>query len=86
MVDQYPTRGTEESIFDRLDPVVRGKEEGEFSLSNEEAKFFEKNGFVIFPEFFSQKEVESYIMPPYTMTKTQIFDILSVAKAAIEQL
>jgi ectoine hydroxylase len=60
MTDLYPTRGSEEKIIERTDPVIYGEAEGEFSLSDAEAAYFESNGFIVFPEFFSQEEIETF--------------------------
>lgn len=57
MKDLYPTRGSEEKILDRVDPVIHGEAEGQFALTDEEAAYYEKNGLIVFPEFFSQEEV-----------------------------
>lgn len=57
MTDLYPTRGAEEQIFDRPDQVVYGRPEGAYALDDAEAAFFERNGFIVFPEFFSPAEV-----------------------------
>jgi ectoine hydroxylase len=60
MTDYYPTRGNEEKILERTDPVVYGEPKGEFPLSNAEASYFESNGFIVFPEFFSADEVDAF--------------------------
>lgn len=61
MKDLYPTRGSQEKILDRADPVIHGKGDGTFALSDEEASFYEENGFIVLPEFFSQKEIGSFL-------------------------
>ncbi len=59
--DLYPTRGDNENIFERNDPVVYGRGDpiGEESLSQEELRSYEKNGYIIFPDLFSSDEVEA---------------------------
>jgi ectoine hydroxylase len=57
MTDWYPTRGEEEKIIDRVDEIIRGEAKGEKALSPDEAAYFETNGFIVFPEFFSEEEV-----------------------------
>ncbi|SFP97467.1 phytanoyl-CoA dioxygenase family protein [Hydrogenimonas thermophila] len=60
MKDYYPTRMEKEDILDRVDPVIYGKPVGEYSLKPEEASFYEQNGFIIFPNFFSEEEVNEF--------------------------
>ena len=60
MKDLYPTRGSEEKILERIDPVIHGEAEGEYALSDEEAAYFEAHGLIIFPEFFSEAEINQY--------------------------
>ena len=57
MKDCYPTRGEAEEIIDRVDPVVHAEASGAHALKREEADYFEANGFILFPEFFSETEV-----------------------------
>jgi ectoine hydroxylase len=59
MRDLYPSRGTKECIIDRVDPVVHGDAAGENALRADEADYFEANGFIVFPEFFSEEEVRT---------------------------
>jgi ectoine hydroxylase len=61
--DLYPTRGTEEHIFERVDPVIYGGGEprGKYSLTQEELGFYEQNGFLVAPGVFSQQEVDTFI-------------------------
>lgn len=61
MKDLYPTRGSEEKILERIDPVIHGEAEGKYALKSDEAAYFEANGFIIFPEFFSEEEVSKYL-------------------------
>lgn len=57
--DLYPSRTNEEKIFPRVDPTVYSKETvGEHSLDENELKYYEKNGFIMFPNMFSKSEVE----------------------------
>lgn len=60
--DLYPTRGTQERILERPDPVVFGKGEqrSRFGLEPEQIASYEKNGFLIFPDFFSPREVQLF--------------------------
>jgi ectoine hydroxylase len=57
MQDLYPTRRKEEKIVDRVDDVVYSKSSKKYSLKEDEVMFFEENGYIIFPEFFTEKEV-----------------------------
>ena len=55
-IDFYPTRvGPECKVLPRTDPVLYSNTLT--TLSEENAKFFEKNGFLIFENLFSTKEV-----------------------------
>ncbi|MGD8707502.1 MAG: ectoine hydroxylase [Nitrosopumilaceae archaeon] len=57
-MDFYPTRtGKDSKIIPRTDSVVYG--ESFVSLSEDHAKFFEKNGYLIFENLFSENEVKS---------------------------
>ncbi|MFT7823556.1 MAG: phytanoyl-CoA dioxygenase family protein [Sulfurimonas sp.] len=60
MRDLYPTRGSEEKILECTDPVIHGEAAGEYALSDDEAAFFEANGFILFPGFFSSEEVKTF--------------------------
>lgn len=60
MQDLYPTRGSEEKVLERIDPVIHGEAGGEYALSDEEAAYFEAHGLIIFPEFFSEAEINQY--------------------------
>ncbi len=60
MKDLYPTRGSDEMIMPRVDAVLHGKAEGKHALSEQETAFFEANGFVVFPGFFSEEEVSAF--------------------------
>lgn len=61
--DFYPTRGSEEQLFERVDPVVYGTGEpsGKYSLMQEQLGFYEQNGFLVVPGVFSQQEVDALI-------------------------
>lgn len=60
--DDYPTRGEEEKIIDRCDPVVfsDGQPAGKHSLEEEALRSYENNGFIRFPAFFSKGEVQNF--------------------------
>lgn len=60
MQDLYPTRGSTETIIDRADPVVHGTAAGAHALKEDEARYFEANGFIVFPGFFSDEEVAGF--------------------------
>jgi ectoine hydroxylase len=60
MRDLYPTRGSKEKIIDRVDPVVHGRASGEYALNSDEADYFEANGFIVFPGFFSEEELAGF--------------------------
>jgi ectoine hydroxylase len=61
--DLYPTRGTEEHIYERVDQVVYGggTPRGAHSLTQEQLDFYEENGFIVIPDVFSRKEVEVFV-------------------------
>lgn len=62
MQDFYPSRGEEERIIDRVDNTVYSQEVvGEYSLDNISKKDYDENGFIMFPNLFSQDEVEEMI-------------------------
>lgn len=60
--DLYPTRGTNEFILKRVDPVVFGGGEprSRFSLTPEQLGFYERNGYLVVPDVFSAAEVEIF--------------------------
>ncbi len=58
--DMYPTRVSNERIIERPDPVIHGTGSGAHALSPKEAESFESNGFIVFPEFFSDDEVAEF--------------------------
>lgn len=60
MTDLYPSRGKHEEIIDRADAVVHGEAAGEHALARDEAAYFEANGFIVFPGFFSEEEVREF--------------------------
>ena len=61
--DLYPTRGKQEDIFERVDPVVygEGQPKGEHSLTTEQLDFYARNGFIVIPDVFSKQEVDVFI-------------------------
>ncbi|GAB4363814.1 MAG: ectoine hydroxylase [Methylohalobius crimeensis] len=61
--DLYPTRGTQEYLTERIDPVVYGDGEpkGEHSLTQEQLDIYEQNGFIVVPDVFSRAEVDTFI-------------------------
>lgn len=61
MEDIYPSRGSDEKILERNDPIFFGQEEKKTknSLSKEQIRFYIDNGFLLFPDFFNPQEVES---------------------------
>jgi ectoine hydroxylase len=61
MKDLYPSRGNEEKIIKRVDKTVYAKEKiGKYSLDEKELEIYEKDGFIIIPEVFSQKEIKKF--------------------------
>lgn len=72
--DLYPTRGQEERIFERVDPVVfgNGEPEGKHSLNREQLDFYEQNGFLVVPNVFSREEVDIF---------TQEYESLAISDA-----
>lgn len=61
--DLYPTRGDEERIIDRVDPVVfaKGPSAGKHPLDESGLRSYEENGFILFPGLFSKEEVRSFL-------------------------
>ncbi len=57
MQDFYPTRGNAEKIIDRADPVIHGTATGNHALKEDEAAYYEANGFIVFPDFFQGKKL-----------------------------
>jgi ectoine hydroxylase len=61
MKDLYPSRGNEEKTIKRVDKTVYAKEKiGKYSLDEKELEIYEKDGFIIIPEVFSQKEIKKF--------------------------
>lgn len=60
MHDLYPTRGDEEQIIDRKDPVVHENQNMERPMGDKELTFFEKNGFIMFADLFSAAEIDTF--------------------------
>ncbi|RMF09739.1 MAG: ectoine hydroxylase [Alphaproteobacteria bacterium] len=59
--DLYPSRlGGTPRILDRVDPVVYGKPGSNAPLSAEDTAFYERNGYLFIPEFFSSKDIAAY--------------------------
>jgi ectoine hydroxylase len=69
--DLYPTRGAKEEIFARPDPVVFGSREPEspYGLKPDEVDSYEKNGFLIFPDFFAPEEVDLFLNEFYGLCR-----------------
>lgn len=62
MQDLYPSRKDKEKILERVDKVVYSKKRvGVNSLNNIELDEYEKNGFIVFPNIFSQDEISEMI-------------------------
>jgi ectoine hydroxylase len=62
MNDLYPSRKETESIIERVDPTVYSdKVVGEYSIDNISRKEYEDNGYVVFPNLFSQDEINEMI-------------------------
>ena len=62
--DLYPSRlGRELDMFERLDPVVydRPQAPGRGPLADEQVASYERDGYLFFPEFFSQTEIRRFI-------------------------
>lgn len=61
MTDKYPSRKLDKPTWtDRKCPIVYAKNKNENILSNDDVKFFEENGFIIFNNLFSNKEVNQF--------------------------
>lgn len=60
--DLYPTRGREEKIVERVDPIVYGdgQPRGGHSLTPEQLHYYAQNGFIVIPGVFSQQEVDAF--------------------------
>lgn len=59
--DLYPSRTNEEKILLRVDPTVYSNEMiGEHSLDEKQLKYYEENGFIVFPNMFSKDEVNEF--------------------------
>ncbi len=60
MEDLYPTRLEEEKILERKDPVFFGDKTSNvpYGLKPDEVGYYEQNGFLLFPEFFSEEETQ----------------------------
>lgn len=53
----YPTRGQEERLIERKDPIFYGYQRMPDGLNYEQLNCYEKRGFVIIPNAFSKSEV-----------------------------
>jgi ectoine hydroxylase len=62
VVDLYPTRGSEEKIVQRPDPVIYGdgRPRGRHSLGPDQLDFYARNGFIVIPGVFSRREVDLF--------------------------
>ena len=61
--DLYPSRlGRRLDMFERLDPVVydRPRAPGRGPLSEEQVATYERDGYLFFPEFFTQSEIHRF--------------------------
>ena len=56
--DPYPTRGKEELLLPRTDPVVygAGRPSGRFALTPEQLAFYADNGYLVVPDVFTAQE------------------------------
>jgi ectoine hydroxylase len=62
MQDLYPSRGSEEKIINRTDPVVYSvKSVGKESLDNISKQQYEDNGFIIIPNVFKADEIKELV-------------------------
>lgn len=59
MQDLYPTRTDKETIIDREDPVSYENQHFGGPLDDEELTFYEKNGFIVFPDLFNRQEMDA---------------------------
>lgn len=68
-IDLYPTRGEEERILDRCDPVVFGNREpaSKYGLTPEQVAAYERDGFLLLPNAFPPEEVEIFIRDFYRL-------------------
>lgn len=57
--DPYPTRGSDECLRSRIDPVVYGDgaPRGKYSLTSHQLETYERDGFIVLPEVFSLGDV-----------------------------
>lgn len=54
--DLYPTRAGHEFLAERKDPIIYGTDTHPKRLRDEQVRAFRKNGFVVIPGVFSQRE------------------------------
>jgi len=62
MNDLYPSRLDEERIIERVDPTVYSNiSVGPYSMDNITRKDYEENGYIVFPNVFSEEEVSEML-------------------------
>lgn len=61
--DPYPTRGAEERLLPRVDPVVYGdgRAPGPHGLTPAQIDFYEHNGYLVVPDVFSAEEADELL-------------------------
>lgn len=60
-VDRYPSRVKDEpAVLDRVDPVIHGKRTANCPLTEEQAAFYEQNGYLFLEGYFSPEEVAGW--------------------------
>ena len=60
--DLYPSRNlTKPQMQKRVDPVVWGETYAKGPLSNDKVRDFDRNGYLFFEKFFSEKEVNQFL-------------------------
>ena len=70
MTDFYPTRGTEEQIITRSDPIVYSKKNvGKYSLDNIAMSHYNDDGYIIFPNMFQSYEINQMLEEIKNMTQ-----------------
>ncbi len=73
MQDLYPSRGEEEAIIERCDPVVYGgQSSGQYALDQKQLTSYEHNGFLVIPDAFSSEEIEKLNAEFETMANNPI--------------
>ncbi len=56
--DPYVSRGSRSQIIERQDPVVYGNSRDNGFLTREQIRFYDENGFLFLPDFFSPNEIQ----------------------------